>query len=549
MKKRVLSLLLVLAMGCTMFVGCSKNDGNDSAGKGSDDNWQTYQEKTGDKADVTVTWWVMGGTDEYYQNYWTEMKGLKKIQDITGVNIDFKVATSYDVYLPMMTAQNYPDVITAKNLEQYRGRLAAMYKDGVSLSLNDMMDEYMPNFSKIVKDYPTIGRDLRLDDGTYSFVSTLYDTEDEDDRAAASQYGLALRQDWLDEVGKDVPTTIDEWYDVLSAFKKYDPNQNGLQDEEPVCMASSGWKYFLTAYGIDDDPIVQNDGKVVYGFMTDAYKSYLEEMKKWNDEGLIYNMFENTSLEMRQDKVTSNIAGAWKADASHFDDTDEASYISILRQKAPNAEFVAAPWPKTADGYQWCYSDIASFDRDTTVITKNAQKDGVEKAAAYLIDYMLSENGSTYLTWGIEGESYEEVNGDKKLKSGMDEMVDFHGTQIQKFNTYADPTTVMLPQFGQISSYILANKSEGYVDACKTWSKGDTNYKLSPACQLTVEQQEKVDTVTEGMKSYIGKMRQKFIEGKQPITDYDSYIEQVKLMGGEEYAKIWQEAYDAYQAR
>ena len=50
----------------------------------------------------------------------------------------------------------------------------------------------------------------------------------------------------------------------------------------------------------------------------------------------------------------------------------------------------------------------------------------VVEAAAYIIDYMLSENGSTYLTWGIEGESYEVKNGEKQLMDGMDETVDFH---------------------------------------------------------------------------------------------------------------------------
>ena len=44
-----------------------------------------------------------------------------------------------------------------------------------------------------------------------------------------------------------------------------------------------------------------------------------------------------------------------------------------------------------------------------------------------VLDDMLSENGSTYLTWGIEGESYEVKNGEKQLMDGMDETVDFHG--------------------------------------------------------------------------------------------------------------------------
>lgn len=553
MRKRLLSSVLVAAMASALLIGgCGGKDSGSNSASGTDENWETYQEKTGKDEAVTVSWWVMGGTDEYYQDYWTEMKGLQKIQEITGVNIDFQVASSYDVYLPMMTARNYPDVITAKNLEQYSGRLAAMYKDGVSLRLNDYMDEWMPNFSKIVKDYPNIARDLKLDDGSYTFVSTLYDIEDDDDRAAASQYGLAIRQDWLDEVGMDIPTNIEEWYETLLAFKKYDPNGNGQQDEEPVCMASSGWKYFLAAYGIDDDPCIvkQDDGteKVVYGFVTEAYKEFLTEMQKWFKEGLIYNMFEQTSLEARQERVTSNLAGAWKGDAAHFDSSDPDSYISILRETAPNAEFAACPWPETADGYQWCFSDIASFDRDTTVITSKAKDDGVVEAAAYIIDYMLSENGSTYLTWGIEGESYEVKNGEKQLMDGMDETVDFHGAKIQKINTYADPITVMLPQFGEISSYVLENEDEGYVNACKTWSEGDTSYKLSAACQLSVEQQEQVDSVTEGMKGYITKMRSRFIQGSS-LTEFDSYVSQVKTMGADKYAEIWQEAYDAYKAR
>ena len=161
---------------------------------------------------------------------------------------------------------------------------------------------------------------------------------------------------------------------------------------------------------------------------------------------------------------------------------------------------------------------------------------------------MLSENGSTYLTWGIEGESYEVKNGEKQLMDGMDETVDFHGAKIQKINTYADPITVMLPQFGEISSYVLENEDEGYVNACKTWSEGDTSYKLSAACQLSVEQQEQVDSVTEGMKGYITKMRSRFIQGSS-LTEFDSYVSQVKTMGADKYAEIWQEAYDAYKAR
>lgn len=549
MKKRILSLGLVLAMTATLFAGCGGNDDKGSGGASTSSTVEKW-----DEGDVTVSWWLMGGTDEYYQYYWSEMKGLQQLQNNVGIDIEFKVATSYEAYLPMMAARNYPDVITAKNLENYTGRMGAMHADGVSVALDTYMDEgLMPNFKKIIEDYPEIARDLKLDDGSFTYVSTLYDTTNEDDRTAASVYGLAIRQDWLDAVGRDVPTNMDEWYEVLSAFKTQDPNGNGQQDEEPVCMASSGWKYFLTAYGIDDDPsVIKNDDGseyVVYGFMTDQYKEYLQQMNKWYQEELIYNMFEKTSLEARQERVTNNFAGAWKAEADHFDGDSESSYLSLVREKAPDAEFAAAPWPKTADGYQWCFSDITSFNRDTTVITSEAVDSGHDRAAAYLIDYMLSEEGSTLTTWGIEGESYEVVNGEKQLLDGMDEKVAFHGTSITQFNTYADPTTIAFPSFGEVSEYVLSQKSDDYVNACKVWSEGDTSYKMSAACQLSVAQETEIEDIVTDMKNYVTKMRQRFITGLEPLTNYDTYISQVQLLGGDKYSEIWQQAYDAYKDR
>jgi len=548
MKKKILSLILVFMLTIGLISGCDfMNMGNKNDIGGGD--IPSYQEKSGEDKKITVTWWLMGGMDKYYQSYWSEMKGLKKIQSITGVFIDFKVAANYDVYLPMMTARNYPDVITAKNLEKYVGRMGAMYKDGVSVALDGYMDEWMPNFKRIVNDYPIIGKDLRLDTGEYTFVGSLFDINDEDDRIAISERGLGIRQDWLDEVGMDVPTNMDEWYNVLLAFKKYDPNGNGKEDEKPVVMCSSGWKYFLPAYGIDDDPSVDKNGKVIYGFISQEYKEYLSELNKWYKENLLYNMFDEVSVEAMEREVTGNIAGAWKASAGDFNTENDSSFISTLKKTAPNAKFSACPWPKTKDGYQWCFSDISSFSRDTTVITDRAVKYGVDKAAAYLIDYMLSQQGSELMCWGIEGESYEVVDGEKQLISGMDEIIDFHGKKIKRFNTYADPVTINLPQFGELADYIIKNMNSEYYDACKVWSEGDCSYKMMAPCQLSVEQENLSNTFSDQMKSYVSKMRAKFIQGKVNITDYDAYVKQVKDLGADRYVEIWQDAYDAYQKR
>lgn len=555
MKKRLMSLGLVTVLTAGIMVGCNSGDDTDSSGSITDDSVKKYYELTGNEKDkdITVSWCLIGGKDEYYQYYWKEMQGLKAIQDITGVHIDFKVKTGYEDYLPMFSAQNYPDVITANNLSKYPGRIGGMYHDKVSIRLNEYMDEWMPNFSDIVEKYPKIGQDLRLDDGSYTYVSALYDTDNKDDRIATSKFGLAIRKDWLDTLGLSVPTTMDEWFDVLMAFKHSDPNGDSQQNEEPICLASSAWKYFLTAYGIDDDPSIQvnPDGSetVIYGFISENYKDFLAEFRKWNDEKLIYNMFENTSLEKRQEKVLGNIAGAWKGEAHHFDDQNPDSYISKLRENVPTAEFAACPWPKTEDGYQWCFSDISSFSSDSTVITSKAKEHGTDKAAAYLIDYMLGEKGSTLLTWGIEGKSYEVVNGEKQMLDGMDDLVDFHEKKIPKKYTYADPLTVMLPQFGQISQYVQASQSDNFNKACETWAQGDTSYKMSAACQLTSEQISEINDLEDNMKNYIRKMRTYFIQGKAPLTEFDTYVAEVKRLGADKYLEYWSSAYENFKNR
>ena len=43
-----------------------------------------------------------------------------------------------------------------------------------------------------------------------------------------------INQKWLDNLDLEMPTTVDEWYEVLKAFKEKDPNGNGVADEIPL---------------------------------------------------------------------------------------------------------------------------------------------------------------------------------------------------------------------------------------------------------------------------------------------------------------------------
>lgn len=104
---------------------------------------------------------------------------------------------------------------------------------------------------------------------------------------------LFIRQDWLDTLGLEQPETIEDWYEVLTAFKNEDPNGNGIQDEIPLSgidLASGLFSYLLSAYDLPAGVgpwWYDENGEVFCVYTTEEYKNFVTEMNRWYAEGLI----------------------------------------------------------------------------------------------------------------------------------------------------------------------------------------------------------------------------------------------------------------------
>jgi putative aldouronate transport system substrate-binding protein len=57
-------------------------------------------------------------------------------------------------------------------------------------------------------------------------------------------------QPWLDALGLEEPETIDEFHEMLLAFKNDDPNGNGVADEIPL-SAAMGRPYYNNDTALD----------------------------------------------------------------------------------------------------------------------------------------------------------------------------------------------------------------------------------------------------------------------------------------------------------
>ena len=503
--KRLLAMGLTAAMALSMAAcgsdngpadntssaGSSGSTGESSSGaesnvQSSENSGSTTAEKTWPD-DVTLTYYIRGGTAEYEPYLYKDLVGINKIQEETGINIDFDVICGdseaiQTQYLAMLSSGNYPDVIQWLNDESYSGGVGQLYKDGIIIELNDLIDNYMPNLKAILEKYPNLAKDMANDDGQYLYFTKLNSLSNIDDLMSITYWGFLMRKDWLDNVGMKAPTTMDEWYDVLKAFKTQDPNGNGQDDEIPFSAGAAGLNLFYPAYNIMSGIYVDPEtGKIGYGEYTEKYKDFLTTMNKWYSEGLIDDVYDDDYNLIGGDKtdehIYGDIAGSWKGLANNW----EQRLPGILEKNA-NADLVAVPWiQSTIDSKKYTPNNYYStIDRTTVCISVDCE---YPEAAAALIDYMYSEQGGLYLTWGVEGETYvTNEDGTRSWTEYADESISYYDGNFPRKFTYA-MAHVSFPRLDQNDTG--ATREPEYVNACELWADADLSLIYPKAISVT----------------------------------------------------------------
>ena len=92
--------------------------------------------------------------------------------------------------------------------------------------------------------------------------------------------GTLIRSDWLKELGLEEPKTVADTENILRAFKE----KKGAT--APLSYVPGKRDTFLGNFGTSTGCYLE-DGKVVYGPLTENYKTAVETLKRWYDEGLL----------------------------------------------------------------------------------------------------------------------------------------------------------------------------------------------------------------------------------------------------------------------
>lgn len=479
--------------------------------------------------DETLTWMVPmeSNTSSIVDNL-GETEFAKVLQEKTGVKIEFICPTgNYREQVNLALASGeLPDIIDEELWVSFPGGPEKAIQDGYIIPLNDLM-EYAPNFNAYIADKEEYQKWLKADDGTIYAMPYI---------TTVSSGGLMIRKDWLDDLGLEVPETIDEWYTALKAFKE----EKGAT--APLTLNT----YAFTVGGmIGAWDLLFNwyvdDGEVHHGAYEDSYKDFLTTMNQWYKEGLFDNNFavnDGATIQAQMLDGTSGAVFGGLAGAL-------GKYNQAMEETDPEYLLVAAPFPVLEKGQKPEFAQkLAEVSTKRTAITTSCKN---PELAMRVIDFLYSEEGQLLMNFGTEGVSYTMENG---VPTFTDEILNNPDglTIAQALSNYAKP---YLAYWGiqDVRAYEQTLTTDVMREALKIWDDTNAVEHVVPPLFPTDEEAEREAEILTAVNTYINEMQIKFITGAESLDNFDQYKENLKEMGMEELIAIKNAGYERYQNR
>ncbi|OUM94119.1 MAG: ABC transporter substrate-binding protein [Thermobacillus sp. ZCTH02-B1] len=284
--KRAWSLFLAILLAASALAACSGGK-NDNGGDGSSGG--SAEGDAGRRVKLTAIMIKHALTKPL-----SEMEWLQAAEERAGVDIEWEEVTAdWDQKKgALLSAGDIPDLIIGPNA--ITDADIAMFP-GLFQDLRDLIESHGPNVRRMFEEKPETRVLATQTDGS---IYGLPKYQRYWPATATRQY---INKEWLDRLGLEMPTTWDELYDVLVAFKEQDANGNGdPNDEIPMDFApvgTGGFGFFhptvlLGSTGItltngSGQGYFMEDGVVKNFFVDERYKRVVQFLAKCFAAGLI----------------------------------------------------------------------------------------------------------------------------------------------------------------------------------------------------------------------------------------------------------------------
>ena len=348
-------------------------------------------------------------------------------------------------------------------------------------------------------------------------------------------------KDWLDKLGLDVPETLEEYEEVLTAFVEQDPDGNGKKDT--AGMAERSFGAVFGAFGLRcvtgntpgfvvEEMQLGEDNIPFFPYIRPEAKQALEVLHRWYEKGIIDKEFitgeNHGGYSWLSHPFMNGQIGLTSAQPRHYfayseDTSDQDNWgICLKEMKAvnPEANIVAGPAPVGPEGKSGteAWSKVGHLTCLTTQAVSDPRK--VDAFLAMLDAYYSDPDFMELSNYGLEGKHF------KNTEHGRIRLID--GTDLRKEG-------VLQVDFDDTVLY--AKEMNPEKTAFGKSITGNGYYRFNtPATEEFSNVVATLDTLTE--QAYFD-----IITGEKPLDYFDTFVEAFKKAGGEAAEKAVQKVY------
>lgn len=507
---------------------------------------------------------------------------FRYLADIMNVQFELEQTLETNQRISLMfAAGELPDLVWGIGLSNGNVMTYGV-EEGMLLSWNDLLvPELMPNACLAMEDYPDAFTASMAPDGNiytlpYITGSSFYANTG----SFSASVRMYINTEWLELCGLDMPTTLDEYLDVLRTFKEVDPmglgdqmipligNQN--KDKDFVWKALGFHGSSTQSYGTSFD--LKNNQLVLPCYSEEA-KAFIEFYHTLYTEGLISPDYFTLDQTANRGLMATGVCGVlgdstlaalndawrpWECLAPLTSDYNDKAVASIRQGFATGLMYASAKTehPEVlARIVDYMYSDEGS-----TLYHYGPMKDSDIPTYDMLEGWYMTENGEVTSDPVIRGEyTAHTLYAYEYVKSILDVAGRFDHYNKESCRMagypYDDKTIEIVDQLTGDIIYSVPQAS--YTDDNNdghwrtTQSETMINHLTAvrlPAVYLSNEQNQRVADLSSVINDHVTAETAKFIVGTRSLDELDDYFQELRDLGIEEYIEIHEEAYAGYIA-
>jgi putative aldouronate transport system substrate-binding protein len=452
------------------------------------------------------------GNISYAENHpnINEEKWVKKLEELTNTDLDIRLMSHKEFdqkMIQMFAIHDIPDVVQASS-GLTNPQLAGSVQAGVFLPLNDLLEKHGKN---LLKKIPKEAWEKETDakGNIYAIPEWL---------SNPSRRATWIRTDLLEKTGLPEPKTVDDYLNVMRAFKKLGV-ENPYMGREDFVYADA----FFGAYDVFGNFFMKQGDQIVPKFFNvENMQKAIQTYKTMVDEGLMNKEFETINPTKFKNDILAGKAGIWNMNANLLIQWDQQ-----LRENVATGKMKLISSPTGPDG-KGGLRLVGNVTR-AYLINKSAKDPG---AIIKFFDWMVSDEAEKFFTFGIKGENYTEENGKLNYKAPTNAKDVDEETYRQillwlvQDTTYNKGTLSLTPEGqGLMKLYdtVLAKEGRDGIQFDPQLKGYLKNPDLAPTG----------DKLPPVILTHVLKM----VYGKEPISDYPKVLEEWKQKGGNDVIK------------